>query len=59
MNGWMGGLVGVGGWVGGWLSGCQSRVKDCLQQSKILQEVYAYVFKMQLCTVIQNEFSLI
>ena len=27
----------VGGWVGGWMEGSQSRVKDCLQQSKILK----------------------
>ena len=29
MGGWM------DGWVGGWVDGSQSRVKDCLQQSKI------------------------
>jgi hypothetical protein len=25
----------VGGWVGGWMDGRESRVKDCLQQSKM------------------------
>jgi hypothetical protein len=25
----------LGGWVGGWMDGWESRVKDCLQQSKI------------------------
>ena len=25
------------GWVDGWMGGCQSRVKDCLQQSKIME----------------------
>ena len=24
----------MGGWVGGWMDGWESRVKDCLQQSK-------------------------
>jgi hypothetical protein len=24
------------GWVGGWMDGWESRVKDCLQQSKIM-----------------------
>jgi hypothetical protein len=24
----------VGGWVGGWMDGRESRVRDCLQQSK-------------------------
>ena len=32
-SGWMGGWM--GGWVDGWMGGCKSRVKDCLQQSKI------------------------
>ena len=25
----------VDGWMDGWMDGCKSRVKDCLQQSKI------------------------
>jgi hypothetical protein len=25
----------MGGWVDGWMDGRESRVKDCLQQSKI------------------------
>jgi hypothetical protein len=29
MDGWM------DGWMGGWVGGRESRVKDCLQQSKI------------------------
>ena len=29
LDGWM------DGWVGGWMDGGESRVKDCLQQSKI------------------------
>ena len=29
MDGWM------DGWMGGWVGGSKSRVKDCLQQSKI------------------------
>ena len=29
MDGWM------DGWKGGWMDGGESRVKDCLQQSKI------------------------
>ena len=33
MDGWMDGWV--GGWVDGWMDGSKSRVKDCLQQSKI------------------------
>ena len=33
MGGW------VGGWVGGWMDGCKSRVKDCLQQSKIFRKL--------------------
>ena len=32
MDGW------VGGWMDGWVGGSQSRVKDCLQQSKNLGE---------------------
>jgi hypothetical protein len=27
----------MGGWVDGWVGGRESRVKDCLQQSKIKQ----------------------
>ena len=30
---WMGGWM--DGWMDGWVDGCKSRVKDCLQQSKI------------------------
>jgi hypothetical protein len=30
LGGWM------DGWVGGWMDGWESRVKDCLQQSKII-----------------------
>ena len=30
VDGWM------GGWMGGWMNGSQSRVKDCLQQLKII-----------------------
>ena len=30
VDGWM------DGWVGGWVGGSKSRVKDCLQQSKIM-----------------------
>jgi hypothetical protein len=30
MDGWM------DGWMGGWVDGRESRVKDCLQQSKIV-----------------------
>ena len=30
-SGWM------DGWMGGWVDGSKSRVKDCLQQSKIEQ----------------------
>ena len=33
MDGWM------DGWMGGWMDGSKSRVKDCLQQSKIGQRV--------------------
>ena len=33
MGGWMDGWV--GGCVDGWMDGGESRVKDCLQQSKI------------------------
>ena len=33
MDGWMDGWM--GGWMGGWMDGSKSRVKDCLQQSKI------------------------
>ena len=29
---WVGGWM--GGWMDGWMDGSQSRVKDCLQQSK-------------------------
>ena len=49
MDGWVGGWVGgwqegglksqcmiLGEWVGGWMDGRESRVKDCLQQSKIV-----------------------
>ena len=32
MDGWVGGWV--DGWVDGWMDGGESRVKDCLQQSK-------------------------
>ena len=32
VSGWKGGWK--GGWMGGWMDGSQSRVKDCLQQSK-------------------------
>ena len=28
----------VDGWMDGWMDGSQSRVKDCLQQSKTLAE---------------------
>ena len=28
----------LGHWMGGWMGGCWSRVKDCLQQSKIIQK---------------------
>ena len=28
----------MGGWVDGWMDGSQSRVKDCLQQSKKVQQ---------------------
>ena len=38
MDGWMGGWV--GGWVDGWMDGSKSRVKDCLQQSKILLPLF-------------------
>ena len=34
-TGWMDGWM--GGWVDGWVDGSQSRVKDCLQQSKLMQ----------------------
>ena len=30
--GWVDGWV--DGWMGGWMDGSESRVKDCLQQSK-------------------------
>ena len=33
VDGWVGGWM--DGWMGGWMDGCKSRVKDCLQQSKI------------------------
>ena len=33
MGGWMGGWM--DGWMDGWMGGSKSRVKDCLQQSKI------------------------
>jgi hypothetical protein len=33
MDGWM------DGWMGGWMDGRESRVKDCLQQSKISLKV--------------------
>ena len=33
MDGWM------GGWMDGWMDGSKSRVKDCLQQSKIKFEI--------------------
>jgi hypothetical protein len=32
LDGWM------DGWMDGWVDGWESRVKDCLQQSKILQK---------------------
>ena len=42
MDGWVNGKAGraklytvVGGWVDGWVGGWKSRLKDCLQQSKI------------------------
>ena len=37
MDGWMGGWMDgwVGGWMDGWVDGWESRVKDCLQQSKV------------------------
>jgi hypothetical protein len=35
MGGWMGGWM--DGWMGGWVGGCKSRFKDCLQQSKIIE----------------------
>jgi hypothetical protein len=28
------------GWMGGWMNGRESRVKDCLQQSKISIQLY-------------------
>ena len=31
MDGWM------DAWMGGWVDGWESRVKDCLQQSKIVR----------------------
>ena len=33
MDGWIDGWM--DGWMGGWMDGWESRVKDCLQQSKI------------------------
>ena len=33
VDGWMDGWM--DGWVGGWMGGGKSRVKDCLQQSKM------------------------
>ena len=32
-SGWVGGWM--DGWMDGWMGGSKSRVKDCLQQSKI------------------------
>ena len=32
-SGWVDGWV--DGWMGGWMDGSKSRVKDCLQQSKM------------------------
>ena len=34
-SGWVDGWM--GGWVGGWMDGSKSRVKDCLQQSIIVE----------------------
>ena len=34
MSGWKGGRV--DGWKGGWMDGRESGVKDCLQQSKMV-----------------------
>jgi hypothetical protein len=34
MGGW------VDGWMGGWMGGRESRVKDCLQQSKTIPAIW-------------------
>ena len=36
MDGWM------DGWMGGWMDGRESRVKDCLQQSKIKLNLFSW-----------------
>ena len=43
MDGWVGGWV--GGWVDGWVDGSKSRVKDCLQQSKINDKIPTHFAK--------------
>ncbi len=40
LAGWMGGWV--DGWMDGWVDGRESRVKDCLQQSKIIVVVSSF-----------------
>ena len=33
------------GWMGGWMGGSKSRVKDCLQQSKIVSSDFRHILK--------------
>jgi hypothetical protein len=40
----------MGEWMGGWMGGRESRVKDCLQQSKNIEinKIAIYMFKLSL-----------
>ena len=38
----------MGGWVGGWMDGWESRIKDCLQQSKMNQTNQTERLKLEL-----------
>ena len=44
---WLKKLAGrMDGWMDGWMEGRESRVKDCLQQSKIINSISPNVFNI-------------